>query len=163
MMQVANLQCDLKFLEKFSDNITDTYLLQVQKDYDNFSPGLRLLEVLINSIRASVEVERYQIEQNLEIIVFFLGFGLTLSSVVAGISGQFPTVIVPAKIITFEDDPNPARQHPIGMILSRYLHVPDAWLAPAISGVISIVPLLLTVFIAAIWIWRREQKRSRLS
>ena len=157
MIKVTNLQCDLKFLAKFSDENAETYLLQVQKDYDNFSPGLRLLEVLINSIRATVEVHKANRDRNLEIIAGSVGFGLTITSILAGISAQFPTVIVPADILTYEDDPNPARQHPIGKVLSQYLHVPDAWLAPSISAVVSIVPLLLTMVIASIWIFWRNR------
>ncbi|NEP44648.1 MAG: hypothetical protein F6K35_37715 [Okeania sp. SIO2H7] len=37
---------DLKFMEKFPQEISDKYLRQVQKDYDNLSPNLKLLEDL---------------------------------------------------------------------------------------------------------------------
>ncbi|MGK7873032.1 MAG: hypothetical protein AB4426_06890 [Xenococcaceae cyanobacterium] len=113
--------CDLKFLEKFSDDVTNKYLLQLQKDYENLSPGLRLLEDLINSIRGIAEIGQAQRDRTFQNTVAIVGVGLAAGSTVVSIADQFP---VPSK-------------YPIGSTLSG-LGVPDPWLIPTTSVVISL-------------------------
>ena len=75
LSQLANLQhpYDLKFLEKFSEDVEEKYQLQVQKDYANLSPGLQLLQDLINSSRAITEIEQAQRDRTFQDTVGILG------------------------------------------------------------------------------------------
>ncbi len=68
LSQIANWQYpyDLKFLEKFSEDVEKKYQLQVQKDYAYFSSGLQLLQDLINSSRAITEIEQAERDRNFQ-------------------------------------------------------------------------------------------------
>lgn len=77
---------DLKFLEKFSEHITNKDLIQLQWDYDNLSPGLKLLEGLINSItflRSIIEIDQQQREHRFQNNIAIVGVGLGSASLVA--------------------------------------------------------------------------------
>lgn len=149
LSQLPNSQSslDLKFLEKFSNKIEDKYLLQVQKDYENLSPGEKLLEGLINSInsvRSLIEIDQQERDRYFQSTIAIVGVGLAAGSVVASLCTIFPTA-----------NPDKALQHPVGHALNSYLHVPLEWVVPATSGVFivsaTILFGLLTWLVISLW------------
>jgi len=131
LAQLANWQhpCDLKFLEKFSDEVAKKYQLQVQKDFESLSFDLQLLQDLINSSRAITEIDQAERDRTFQNTVAILGVGLAAGSFVASIAGQFPWAgdTKPAKVLN----------SPVGSTLS-HLGVPSPWLVPTTSIVISL-------------------------
>ncbi len=126
IVPMPGVATDLKFMEKFPQEITEKYLLQVQKDYANLSPNLKLLEDLINSIRGITEIDQAERDRNFQAIVAMVGVGLGAGASVASISGHFP----------FVSETDRASHHPVGKVLSKY-YVPEPWLAPSISVILS--------------------------
>jgi hypothetical protein len=118
--------CDLKFLKNFSDDVEKKYLLQLQKDYESLSPGVQLLQDLMNSIKTITEINQAERDRNFQNTVAIFGIGLTTGSIVASICGQFPT-----------NDLKKASENPVGSTLSAW-NVPQSWLVPALSLVFSL-------------------------
>lgn len=143
---------DLKFMEKFPQEITEKYLLQVQKDYANLSPNLKLLEDLINSIRGITEIEQAEIDRNFQEIVAIVGVGLGAGASVASISGHFPFVS--------ETYSTRASHHPVGNFLSKRLQVPEPWLAPGISVILSLGASVIGVALTFLVIKLRGKSRK---
>lgn len=125
---IPGVTTDLKFLEKFPQEITEKNLLQMQKDYANLSPNLKLLEDLINSIRGITEIAQAESDRNLQELVTTISWGLGAGALVASISGHFPYVTNITK----------PSSHPVGKFLSKY-SVPEPWLAPGISITLSLI------------------------
>ncbi len=76
-------ETDLLFLENFNKTVKQKYQLQIQQDIDSFSPALRVLEDVINTIRGIVEIEQAKRDRNLENIVAATGVGVGVASVAA--------------------------------------------------------------------------------
>jgi hypothetical protein len=141
---------DLSFLEQFSETVAQKYLQQVQKDYENFSPGQQLLEGLMNSIeylRVLVETDQAQRDRTFQNSVAIWGIGLAAGSIIADISAQFPMVVVPTVAANEKNDAE-LRQHPLSPYLSQ-LGIKDPWLTPAISTTVSLGSTL--IFALIIW------------
>lgn len=152
----ASYASDLQFLEKFSDTVDQKYLLQVQKDYENFSPGIQLLEGLINaiaSLRVVVETDQAQRDRTFQNQVAIWGIGLAAGSIVASISAQLPASTVTDK------EKNNASQHIVSSYLSD-LGVTKPWLTPVISTTMTVG--ITFMFAGVIWgILKLVERRSR--
>jgi len=74
---------NLKFLETFSETVEKKYLLQVQKDYSNFSPWLQVLGDLINSIRGITEIDQAKRDRIFQNNIAIVGVGAGAASVAA--------------------------------------------------------------------------------
>ncbi|MBK4730819.1 hypothetical protein JJD41_13230 [Oxynema sp. CENA135] len=146
------LSCDFTFLEKFRNDVQDKYLLQIQKDYDSLSPGLTLLEDLINSIRGITELDQAQRDRNFQAIVGVVGIGLALGALFASISGHFPTAYNDRYVIDVTTDP-------VWSTLLK-LGVPEPWVAPSVSALISVGVSIGFIASAVIfWIFIQFLKR----
>ncbi|MCT7949131.1 hypothetical protein NG798_04970 [Ancylothrix sp. C2] len=96
-------QNNLKFLEDFSELTEKKYSQQIDKDYASLSPGLRLLENLINTIRGIVEIEQTQINSRIETqnrnfqnLVAVAGVGISTASLTAtGIAPLIQQITTP--------------------------------------------------------------------
>ncbi|WP_460206052.1 hypothetical protein [Scytonema sp. NUACC21] len=53
-----NTDSELKFLQKFIEEVKRRYLQQVQSDCESLNPGLTIVTDLINAIRGIAEIER---------------------------------------------------------------------------------------------------------
>ncbi|NEO99683.1 MAG: hypothetical protein F6K58_13590 [Symploca sp. SIO2E9] len=140
---------ELEFLKQFGEDVERRYLLQVQSDYENFSPGLSLLENLINSIRGVTEIDQSERDRKFQEIVAILGVGLAAGALAAPSAQQIPGMSDPKEVV----------KHPLGCYLSQ-LGVSDAWLPPAMVATVSlsttvIFAMLTTVVIKLIWCFRR--------
>lgn len=146
--QLANLQhpYDLKFLEKFSEDVDKKYQLQVQKDYANFSLGSQLLQDLINSSRAITEIEQAEGDRTFQNTVGILGAGLAVGSIVASI--EIPT------------EPNDNFLNPHLNSALWTLHIPDAWLPFAIKITFSLSAALAAGLFTATLIWIEQLRRK---
>ena len=80
----------LTVLAEFHHFTQDKYCLQVQQDYEGFSPKLRHLENLMGYIRASVAIREETRDRDLMNMVAIWGTGLATGAIVASISGQLP-------------------------------------------------------------------------
>jgi len=136
----------LKLLEKLSETVRDKYLLQVQKDHASLSPELKLLENLIEYIRARVAIEEEKRDRSFQKTIATWGIALAAGAIVASISGHFPTIAQKT-----------ALTHPVGFFLSTTLHIPDTWLAPGISVVLSIGAAVMAGLVTkAVISWRQR-------
>ncbi|MGK7923279.1 MAG: hypothetical protein AB4080_25095, partial [Trichodesmium sp.] len=152
LITTPGVTTDLKFLEKFPQEITEKYLLQMQKDYANLSPNLKLLEDLINSIRGITEIEQAESDRHFQELVAIIGVGLGAGASIASIAGHFPYVIDTAK----------ASHHPVGKFLSKY-SVPEPWLAGGISIVFSLGASIIGIVGVKLWwkVGKKLEQRSR--
>ncbi len=147
-------------LQKFSQQVKQKYLRQLEKESKFFRSGLNSLEILIETIRTSVELERTERDRTFQNSVAIWGIGLAAGSIVASISAQFPIVVVPTVAANQEND---ATKHPLSPYLSE-LGIKDPWLTPAISTTMSLGSTL--IFALIIWgiikLWERlfEKRRS---
>jgi len=134
---------DLKFLETFSQEVGESYLRQVQKDYDNLSPGLELLDLLINSIRSVVEVEKAERESIFQNSVAIVGVGLGATSILAALPG-------------FQEI---AKNDTLKSGLSNYMLFPDAWLNLIVALIYSVGSALIFGTLTGVIIWLRQRFR----
>ncbi len=152
LINTPGVTTDLKFMEKLPQEITEKYLLQMQKDYANLSPNLKLLEDLINSIRGITEIEQAESDRNFQELVAIIGVGLGAGASIASIVGHFPYVTDTAR----------ASHHPVGKFLSKY-SVPEPWLAPGISIILSLLASVIGIVGVKLWwkITKKWEQRSR--
>ena len=83
---------DLKFFTKFSQWAEDKYLLQLTKDLESLSPGLTLLDGLMNSIasvQSIIEIDQAQRDRSFQNSIAIIGVGAGAASVVASASASF--------------------------------------------------------------------------
>ncbi|RKZ87816.1 MAG: hypothetical protein DRR16_06365, partial [Candidatus Parabeggiatoa sp. nov. 3] len=80
----------LTVLTKFQSLAQEKYCLQVQKDYEGFSPKLRRLENMIGYIRASVAIREETRDRDLVNTAAIWGTGLASGAIVASLTGQLP-------------------------------------------------------------------------
>jgi len=80
----------LTVLTKFQSLAQEKYCLQVQKDYEGFSPKLRRLENMIGYIRASVAIREETRDRDLVNTAAIWGTGLASGAIVASLAGQLP-------------------------------------------------------------------------
>ncbi|WP_293149286.1 MULTISPECIES: hypothetical protein [unclassified Microcoleus] len=149
LSQIANWQhpCDLKFLEKFSEDVEEKYQLQVQKDYANLSPGLQLLQDLINSSRAITEIEQAERDRTFQNTVGIIGAGLAVGSIVASI--EIPT-----------DEKDNFLNPYLNSALST-VDIPCAWLPFAIKITFSLSAALAAGLFTATLIWLGQRRLKK--
>lgn len=166
LSQMANWQhpSDLKFLENFGEDIANKYQLQLQKDIENLSPGLNLLENLINTTRGITEIEQAQRDRNFQTWVGIFGVGLGAGSFAASVSGNFPHF--DAIAYKGKNKAKELQKYPVESFLSQQLRIPDAWLVSATLSFYCLAVALFAGAIAAIlikgwWFVRKLPARSR--
>ncbi|NEO45872.1 MAG: hypothetical protein F6K55_17780 [Moorea sp. SIO4A3] len=88
-LDIINQKCqklgadnNLKFLETFSKEVKQNYLLQVTKDYDTMALGLGLLEARLNAIRSQIELEKAERDRTFQNIVTVVGAGTAVTALV---------------------------------------------------------------------------------
>lgn len=152
---------NIAFLANFSKLVTEKYLRQVEKDYENLSPGLQRLEFAIATIRSLVEVDRARQERRFQNNITIAGWGLAAAAIAASLSAQFPYVIVPVEVLTTEQTPdaNVEETPDANAIASVEVNpsVFDAWNPAAKSLGYSLAAGLLFMAIAWLWIKWKEQ------
>ena len=149
----ATQPSDIAFLANFSNLVTEKYLLQVEKDYENLSPGLQRLEFAIATIRGLVEVDRARQERRFQNNITIFGWGLAAAAIAASLSAQFPYVIVPVEVLTTETTPDTEAIASVELNPS----VTASWDAALVSLGYSLVAGLLFMAIAWLWIKRKDQ------
>ncbi len=128
---------DLEFLQKFIEDVKHRYLMQIQNDYESYSPGLTLANDLINAIRGVTELERAQRDRNFQNTIAIVGVGLAVASFIVSVAGQFPGAT----------NPEEAVKYPVGSFLSQH-GVPEPWLSSAVSVTVSLgIGILVALFI----------------
>lgn len=154
-LETEKMPADLKLLEKFRRSAQEKYLGQVQKDSENLTAGLKLLETAVNLIRIEVEVERSTRDRNFQEVVGIYGVAFAAGSMVAGISSQFTT---PPSQKSIEM----ARELPGSDFLSKP-GITDKWLPLRISVIYSLTVwlffvLLFMVIIIPCWQWLNRRR-----
>lgn len=146
---------DIKFLEKFSDEVAKKYQLQIQKDYENLSPGLQLLQDLINASRAITEIDQAERDRTFQYWAGILGVGL--ASAALGLSVAIDKLD--------KNGNDPARSLLNKWVLpSKSLQEPQPWwfepAIPLIYGV-SVGVSVGVIFAALNWLCTSLRQRSR--
>ena len=132
-----NPEYEVKCLEQFHSYARNKYLKQVNKDSENLSAGLKMLEVAVNLIRVNLQVREAKSDRTFQNTLGIVGAGLAAASVTASISGQFPNVVAPVTIIKSEEAKTLVEQN-LGQVL-RSLTTPENGLMPSISLVLSMI------------------------
>jgi hypothetical protein len=150
MQEKAN-SGDLEGLEKFGNYATEKYLEQVKWDAENLSPGNTLLHGLIDSIstvRSIIEIKRAESDRRFQRNVSIWGITLAIGAIVASLSAQFPTVIVPVVIVKDATPPpgNLAEQHP------------SDWLSVVFSLIIVLCAMLICLGIGCLCSYFQSKK-----
>lgn len=78
-------ETNLYFLSRFSQIVKQKYQVQIQEDYASLSPGLRVLEDVINTIRGIVEVKKAESDRNLNTTIAVAGIGLATSQIASAV------------------------------------------------------------------------------
>ncbi len=78
--KITQNETDLKSLSKFSDLVTEKYLLQIQKDSEHLELGLKLLKDNINAVNSQVEIEKAESDRNFQDLVAIVGGGVAAVS-----------------------------------------------------------------------------------
>ncbi|MDL5056862.1 hypothetical protein [Geitlerinema calcuttense] len=78
-------ETQLTELSHFIEIVKEKYQAQIESDIASLSPGLRVLEDLINSIRGKIEIQRAKSDRNLNYIIAGASIGLATSGVTATI------------------------------------------------------------------------------
>lgn len=112
------------------------YLLQVQRNYDNLSPEMDLMDKLVAYIAVNLNLRKEQQDRRFIKRIEIFGMTFALAAIVSSTSGDFP--------IKNEMD---ALCHPIGHILSEYFFIPDRWLDSGISIVLSVIVVAIPLLI----------------
>ncbi|WP_026736074.1 hypothetical protein [Fischerella sp. PCC 9605] len=88
-----NHNSDLQFLQQFSEFSASKYLLQVETDYINLSPGLTLLQNLISTIQGTIDIYQTKSDRALDNTIALAGIGLAVSGLTAtAISAKQPPI-----------------------------------------------------------------------
>ncbi|CAD5938944.1 hypothetical protein NO108_02168 [Planktothrix rubescens] len=132
-----NPEYEVKCLEQFHSYARNKYLKQVNKDYENLSAGVKMLEVAVNLIRVNLQVREAKSDRTFQNTLGIVGAGLAAASVTASISGQFPNVVAPVTIIKSEEAKTLVEQN-LGQVL-RSLTIPESALMPFISLFLSLI------------------------
>ncbi|MGL6137975.1 MAG: hypothetical protein ACRC2M_11820, partial [Planktothrix sp.] len=148
-----NPEYEVKCLEQFHSYARNKYLKQVNKDSENLSAGLKMLEVAVNLIRVNLQVREAKSDRTFQNTLGIVGAGLAAASVTASISGQFPNVVAPVTIIKSEEAKTLVEQN-LGQVL-RSLTIPESWLMPFISLVLSLIIGLIVAGLTALVIGLR--------
>jgi|GEM_PF-3841931 len=74
--QKLELDSQLDFLNKFSDLVTQKYLVQIDKDLENMQLGFRLVEDNINAVRSRIELAKAERDRNFQEFVAVVGAGI---------------------------------------------------------------------------------------
>ncbi|WP_249103880.1 hypothetical protein [Argonema galeatum] len=107
-LQSESFKSDLKFLENFSCDCKNKYQLQMQKDYENLSPGLRLLEVFLNFVRARVEIDQAESDRFFQETLEVAGVGFAVAAIAAtAISPFMEKITQPLAKQDYKPSPTP--------------------------------------------------------
>ncbi|GET41477.1 hypothetical protein [Microseira wollei] len=85
---------DWEFWQEFGDFTKEKFLEQIESDYVNLSPGLRLMENTIQTIQGVIDIEKTKSERILNQTVGIVGVGLATSQIARA-------------VILTQDKPNP--------------------------------------------------------
>ncbi|MEH2156624.1 hypothetical protein [Nostoc sp.] len=86
-----NSNSQLQFMQQFSEFSTEKYLQQIETDYINLSPGLTLLQNLINTIQGTIDIYQAKSDHNLENFIGSAGIGLATSQIASSVLvAQYP-------------------------------------------------------------------------
>ncbi|MEH1841285.1 MAG: hypothetical protein V7L20_21640 [Nostoc sp.] len=78
-------------MRQFSEFSADKYLLQLEIDYINLSPGLTLLQNLISTIQGTIDIYQAKSDRNLENFMGSAGIGLATSQIASSVLvAQYP-------------------------------------------------------------------------
>lgn len=97
----------LKFLEDFSESIALRYEGQIERDRASLSPGLRVREKYIDTIRGIVEVTQAERDRRLERNITIVGFGIGAASTAASAISPFVETITERPTISEQKEAIP--------------------------------------------------------
>ena len=123
----------LLFLDEIAKLAENRYSLQIQKDYDNLSPELDLLDKLVMHIHVNIDLRKEQRDRKFIQRIEIFGLIFAMAAIIIATSGDFPI-----------NNPDDAINNPIGKFLFEYLHIPKNWLDASISISLSVIVAVFT-------------------
>jgi hypothetical protein len=162
-LQSVSLKSDIKFLESFSRDCKNKYQLQMQKDYENLSPGWRLLEVFLNFVRARVEVDQAQSDRSFQETLEAAGVGFAVAAIAAtAISPFMEKITQPLAKQDSKPSPTPqptvARSNPAPPPPTTGLLSPELlpWFNLVMTVMVSVILGMLSRCWASWWVRSRS-------
>ena len=161
----SSLVTDFNVLHNFWKTASDRYLLQVRKDCDDLRAGLELLEIVIETIQATVTIRQAESErifnQNIQTWAWGLAVASIFTSIVASSFGEFNSPL--NNYLPLKDK--------LSELLSQF-NLSNDWLIPAHIFVFSVISFVLSLgVVLGIWfllaqifqflkyLFRRSKKR----
>ncbi len=143
----SSLVTDFNVLHNFWKTSYDRYLLQVRKDCDDLRAGLELLEIVIETIQATVTIRQAESERIFNKNIQTWGWGLAVASIftsiVASSFGEFNSPFKEYKYLPLKEN--------LSKLLSQ-LNLSNDWLIPAHIFVFSVVSFILSLgVVLGIW------------
>lgn len=126
-------QAELICLDDIAKLAENRYSLQIQKDYDNLSPELDLLDKLVMHINVNIDLRKEQRDRKFIQRIEFFGLIFAMAAIIISTSGEFPI-----------NSPDDAMNNSIGKFLFEYLCIPKDWLDAGISISLSVLAAIFT-------------------
>lgn len=80
-----NSNSQLQSMQQFGEFSADKYLLQIETDYINLSPGLTLLQNLISTIQGTIDIYQAKSDRTLNTTIAIAGVGLATSQIASAV------------------------------------------------------------------------------
>ncbi|MGD2182587.1 hypothetical protein [Lusitaniella coriacea] len=145
-----SLSVNLGFLQQFADRGMQQYYERAKQDYTNLVGGLELLEGAIRLLGNEVSVIRAKRD---------LAFQDTVISVGVGVGCGIAAAVISSSSLSAEkQQTNIALEHPVGNFLSKNLRVPEPWIAPGISVILSLGTALIAGVMTSSILWFKSSE-----
>ena len=132
---------NLDLFKRFSDKVQEKYSLQLQTEHIHLTHEVRLLENIIEYIRARVAIEEERRDRSFQETIAIWGIGLAVGAIVASLSGQFPKEQL---------------KEPFIDVINSLFTMPNIWHEPGISIALSIGAALAAGLVTKLVIWLRR-------
>ena len=132
---------NLDLFKRFSDKVQEKYSLQLQTEHIHLTHEVRLLENIIEYIRARVAIEEERRDRSFQETIAIWGIGLAVGAIVASLSGQFPKEQL---------------KEPFIDVIDSLFTMPNIWHEPGISIALSIGAALAAGLVTKLVIWLRR-------
>ncbi|MGD1872997.1 MAG: hypothetical protein ACFB02_08075 [Mastigocoleus sp.] len=133
---------DLCVLEEFWRNSSEKYHLQLTRDSENLRPGIGLLEVLIETIQATVTLRQAESDRKFNATIQTWGWGLAIASIfVSIVSSSIGEVSIDKKNLPFKN-----------YLTDIFPGLYDEWVTSVYIFFLNIISFTISLLLAlAVW------------
>lgn len=145
-----SLSVNLGFLQQFADRGMQKYYEKAKQDYTNLVGGLELLEGAIRLLGTEINVVRAKRDR---------AFQNTAISVGVGVGSGIAAAVISSATLSQEKQQNKtALEYPVSNFLSQTLFIPEPWIIPGISVILSLGTALIAGGITRSILWLKSSE-----